>query len=153
MMVIHLRLSVEDPSEDAAPTLIYAGSTCAGLFAIQLARNADRTFVCTASPHSFELVKGYSADHVFDYRSKTSAAEIVEAFPDITLAVDCFSEGGSTQFCAEILKRKDGKVVTLTPNRKSKVSNVKFETFLLYTVFGGEFSWLRPVGAMFPASE
>jgi NADPH:quinone reductase-like Zn-dependent oxidoreductase len=92
MMVIHLRLGVEDNSENAAPILIYAGSTCAGLFAIQLAKKAGRMVVTTASPHSLDLVKGYGADHVFDYRSKSAAAEIIKAFPDITLAMDCFSE-------------------------------------------------------------
>lgn len=47
--------------------LIYAATTCAGLFHVQLAKKAGYTVVATVSLRSFDLVKQYGADRVFDY--------------------------------------------------------------------------------------
>ena len=148
MMALDVHLQIENTN---SPVLIYAGSTASGLFAIQMAKKAGKTVVTTASPHSFDLVKSYGADHVFDYRSPNSAAEIAKQFPNIKVAMDCFSEGGSTAFCADILKQTGGKVVTLLPNGKSKHGNVEYDSFLLYSAFGKEFAWLQPIGPRFPA--
>lgn len=136
-----------------APTVfVYAGSTCAGLFTVQLAKLAGLTVVTTASPHSFDLVKSYGADRVFDYRSATAVNDITAAFPDITYAVDCFSKGGSAAFCAKLLQSKGGKVVTLLDQGKSKTPGVEYDTAMLYRVFGREFSYLPPIGPTFPVS-
>lgn len=157
MLALNIHLGLEWPSgtglseaNHGSPILIYAGSTNAGLFAIQLAKRVGRTVVTTASPHSFELVKSYGADHVFDYRCANSAHEIATAFPDIKLALDCFSEGDSTTFCADVLKRQGGKVLTLLPRGESKTPGVEYDTLMLYTVFGREFAWLPPIGPKFP---
>jgi len=136
----------------ASTVFIYAGSTCAGLFTIQLAKLAGLTVVTTASPRSFDLVKSYGADQVFNYRSATAAKDIIAAFPDITCAVDCFSEGGSTAFCAEVLKNKGGKVVTLLDQGKSKTPGVEYDMAMLYRVFGRAFAFLPPIGPKFPVS-
>lgn len=130
----------------ARTILIYSGATSAGLFAIQLAKAAGYTVVATASPRSFDLVRSYGADKVFDYRSSTSVAEIIREFPDITIALDCFSEGNSTEFCAKVIQNRGGKVVTLLDRGKSKVQGVNYELIMAYTVFGHAFEWLPPVG-------
>lgn len=136
-----------------APTVfIYAGSTCAGLFTIQVAKLAGMRVITTASPHSFELVKSYGADRVFDYRSATAVEDITAAFPDISHAVDCFSEGGSSAFCARVIENKGGKVVTLLDQGKSKTQGVEYDMVMLYRVFGREFAYLPPIGPAFPVS-
>ncbi|KAI7782142.1 Trans-enoyl reductase ACTTS2 [Diaporthe eres] len=134
----------------AFTVFIYAGSTSVGLFAIQLAKLAGYTVVTTASPHSHELVKRYGAGHVFDYKSDGWVQEVTSAFPDISLAVDCFSEGGSGPAVASVLKPQGGKIVTLLDQGESKVPGVTYDMIMLYTVFGREFAWLPPVGPKFP---
>ncbi|KAF4467038.1 hypothetical protein FALBO_6106 [Fusarium albosuccineum] len=130
---------------------VYAGSTSAGLFRIQLAKAAGYTVVTTASPRSFSLVKTYGADTVYNYSSATVAEEIVEDYPNISKAVDCFSEGKSTSICAEVIKDKGGKVVVLLPNGKSKLPNVTYDLVMSYTALGHSFQWLPPIGPKFEA--
>ena len=148
---VHLDVPWLDESEatHGAPILIYAGSTCAGLFAIQVAKQAGLRVIATASPRSFDLVKRYGADLVFDYRS-TTAEEIAAKYPDIDRAMDCFSEGKSTEFCASVVQGNKGKVITLLDTGK-KMPGVHIDFILMYTVFGQPFSWLPPVGPSFPA--
>ncbi|KAJ4361501.1 Zinc-binding oxidoreductase alcohol dehydrogenase [Ascochyta clinopodiicola] len=130
---------------------IYAGSSSVGLFAIQLAKKAGFTVVTTASRHSFDLVKNYGADDVFDYHKSTAVQEIIKAHPNISRALDCFSEGGSTQFCAQVLQRGGGKVVTLL-DTKAKVLGVEVKMIMSFQLLGRPFAWLPPVGPKYSAS-
>ncbi|KAH6716404.1 putative ToxD-like zinc binding oxidoreductase [Leptodontidium sp. MPI-SDFR-AT-0119] len=130
---------------------IYAGSTAVGLFAIQIAKKAGCTVVATASPHSFDLVKSYGADHVFDYRSPTAAKDIKKAFPTISRALDCFSEGNSFKFCTEIIQGNGDKVITLLET-KTKVPGVKSQMIMSFQLLGLEFAWLPPIGPKYPVS-
>jgi len=157
-----LNVHLNVPWADAAATsnntgaqntiLIYSGSTAVGLFAIQLAKAAGYQVVTTVSPHSFDLVKSYGADSVFNYRSPTAIQEITRKFPDISVALDCISQGPSSDFCAQVMKKKGGKVVTLLDSGKSKVSNVTYDFIVIYTVFAKAFAWLPPIGPKFPAN-
>lgn len=157
MLALNARLGLPwlEPGKTNAPSgktiLIYAGSTSSGLLQIQVAKAAGYKVVTTASPHSYDLVMSYGADATFNYRSPTVAAEIAKAHPDITLAVDCFSEGKSSEVCAEVIGKKGGKVVQLLPNGKSKVQGVEFVPILAYTLFGRPFQWLPPIGPKFEA--
>lgn len=137
------------PKDEAV--FIYAGATSAGLYHIQVAKAAGYTVVTTASPRSFDLVKKYGADAVFDYKSPTVAADIIKEYPRLTKAVDCFSEGKSTSICAEVLKPSGGKVVTLLPNGKSSTPGVSYDLIMAYSGFGHAFQWLPPVGPKFEA--
>ncbi|CZR41702.1 uncharacterized protein FPRO_11292 [Fusarium proliferatum ET1] len=130
---------------------IYAGSTSAGLYHIQLAKAAGYTVVTTASPRSSQLVKQYGADAVFDYNSPSVAEDIIKDYPKITKAVDCFSEGKSTSICAAVLKPSGGKVVTLLPNGKSSTPGVTYDLVMSYTAMGHAFQWLPPIGPKFEA--
>ena len=127
------------------------GSTSVGLFAIQLAQSAGYTVVATASPHSFDLVKKYGAHCAFDYRSTTAVQDIVKALPNITQALDCISEGRSTELCAQVIEKNGGKVVTLFDQDKSKVHGVKYDFLLVFTAFGHKFEFIPPIGPSFPA--
>lgn len=155
MLSLNLRLGLPWPDESPAPSgeqiFIYGGSTSAGLFHIQVAKAAGYTVVTTASPHSNELVKGYGADAVFDYKSPSVAETIVKEYPSIGKAVDCYSEGKSTDICAEVIKNKGGTVITLLENGKSKVDGVTYELVMAYTLYGHAFQWLPPVGPKWDA--
>ncbi|CCT71763.1 related to toxD gene [Fusarium fujikuroi IMI 58289] len=137
------------PKDEAI--FIYAGSTSAGLYHIQLAKAAGYTVVTTASPRSTQLVKQYGADAVFDYNSPSVAEDIIKDYPKITKAVDCFSEGKSTPICAAVLNPSGGKVVTLLPNGKSSTPGVTYDLVMSYTAMGHAFQWLPPIGPKFEA--
>ncbi|KAL4983808.1 GroES-like protein [Aspergillus falconensis] len=133
---------------DEPTILIYSGGSNVGLFAIQLAKRAGYTVVATSSPRSFGLAKRYGADAVYDYRSSASIGEIKKAHPNITKALDCFSEGSSAAFCADVLR--EGKVVTLLDQGKAEKANVTYTFLMVYTAFGRKFQLLAPLGPVFP---
>lgn len=155
MLALNVRLSVPwiDKSpvtgKSDTPILIYSGATAAGLYAIQLAKLAGLKVVTTASPRSHDLVKEYGADDVFDYRSPTAVEDIIRAYPNIDRAMDCFSEGGSTEFCAKVLHNSRGRVVTLLDPGKTDIDGVEIDFMLAYSVFNQEFQWLPPFGPKF----
>ena len=159
MQALHLHLNVpwaeevekEGKTDTGSPVFIYAGSTAVGLFAIQIAKKAGCTVVATASPHSFDLVKSYGADHVFDYRSSSAAKDIKKAFPTISRALDCFSEGNSSKVCAEIIQGNGDKVITLLET-KTKVAGVNPRMIMSFQLLGQQFAWLPPIGPKYPVS-
>ncbi|KAL1643592.1 hypothetical protein SLS61_009220 [Didymella pomorum] len=131
---------------------VYAGSTSAGLSIVQLAKAFGWKVVATASPHSFDLVKSFGADAVYNYRDANVGAEIATAHPEIKLAVDCFSEGKSTKTCDTVIAKNGGQVITLLPSAKPGTPSIKHELIMAYTVFGRDFQWLPPIGPKFPAN-
>ncbi|KAF9734150.1 hypothetical protein PMIN03_010034 [Paraphaeosphaeria minitans] len=150
----HIKTRLQSDFRESTETqtlFVYAGSTSAGLSTIQLAKALGYSVVTTASPHSFELVKRYGAKAVFNYREPNVGQKIAEQYPEIRLAVDCFSEGNSTTTCDEIIGKKGGRVITLLPTAKSRVRGVEHELIMAYTVFGHAFQWLPPIGPRFPA--
>jgi NADPH:quinone reductase-like Zn-dependent oxidoreductase len=108
MQALNLVLGLPCPGDEASSAsagekaiLIYSGATLASLFAIQLAKLAGYQVVTTCCPRSNESVKAYGADAVYDYRDSKSLGAIVSAYPNLSLALDGFSEGASTKFCCE----------------------------------------------------
>lgn len=158
MQALYLNLDVPWPMDDGTPQvdanprviLIYAASTAAGLFAVQLAKLAGWIVIATCSPRNFDLVKSYGARAVYDYRSPMALREIKAKYPLVTRAMDCISKGGSTDFCASVLK-KNGKVVTLLNRGASKTPGVEYKWILAYTLMGLPFGWFQPFGPKFPA--
>lgn len=135
-------------STEESQILIYSGGSNVGLFAIQLAKRAGLHVVVTASPRSFDLTKRYGADSVFDYQSPTAIPDISKAYPRLTKAVDCFSEGNSSEFCAQVLNK--GRVITLLDQGKPKNAEVEYDFLMVFTAFGIDFSLLSPLGPRFP---
>ncbi|KAH6886933.1 chaperonin 10-like protein [Thelonectria olida] len=159
MLSLNLRLNLPWANESETPVspagegiFIYGGSTSAGLSHIQLAKAIGYTVITTASPRSFDLVKAYGADAVFDYHSPSVAQEIAKGYSSIGHAVDCYSEGMSTAICAQVIKNKGGKVVTLLPTGKSKTAGVEYDWVVAYTLFGRSFQILPPLGPKFEAN-
>lgn len=155
MLALNARLNVPwadggpEGGHRESPMFIYAGATSAGLYAIQMAKIAGLTVVTTASPRSHDLVKKYGADDVFDYRSPTAADEIVRAYPQMSRALDCFSEGSSTDFCIKLVRKAEGKVVTLLDRGKTTDGGVQVDFLLGYGAFNCPYQWLPPVGPRF----
>jgi NADPH:quinone reductase-like Zn-dependent oxidoreductase len=141
----------QQQAQDSEPILIYAASTSVGLFAIQLAKAAGLTVITTCSPHSFALVKSYGADAIYDYRSSTAVQDITASYPNTSRALDCISEGTSTDFCARVMAEKGGKVVTLLPT-KTTISGVEVKPIMSFRLLGKAFAWLPPVGPKYEAS-
>lgn len=132
-----------------APILIYLGSTTARLYTIQLAKLAGLKVVTTVSPKSHDVVKEYGADDVFYDRSRTAVEDIIRAYPNIDRALDCFSEDASTNFCADVVRKNRGWVVTLLDAGEKDPYGVRVEFWLGYSVFNAEFQWLPPLGPKF----
>lgn len=145
------RKEKKEPGKPDSTIFIYAGSTAAGLFAVQLAKAAGYTVVTTASPHSFDLVRSYGADAIFDYHDPQVVDKIVQTYPNISVALDCFSAGKSTDICDAIIAGQGGKVVVLLPTAKPKTEGVEHELIMSYTLFGLPFQWLPPIGPKFEA--
>ncbi|KAF8311460.1 GroES-like protein [Clavulina sp. PMI_390] len=101
----------EPKPEKAAPLLIWAGSTSAGLNAISLAKLCDDRIpvITTASPHNFELVKSRGADVVFDHKDPDVSQKIRAWVKEkgysggILKGLDCVSVGGSTELVTEAM--------------------------------------------------
>ena len=114
-----------EPTTQSGTIFVYAGSTSAGLSTIQLAKVFGWKVVTTASPHSFDLVKSYGADAVYNYRDEDVGSQIAASHPGIKVAVDCFSEGKSTKVCDTVLGPYGGQVITLLPSTKPSAPSVK----------------------------
>lgn len=89
-----------EPARDAAPVLIYGGSTATGIFAIQYAKLSGYKVVTTCSPRNNDLVEALGADAVFDYNDPECAAKI-RAYTNDSLAValDTISLPESAEIC------------------------------------------------------
>ncbi|KAI8711538.1 PKS-ER domain-containing protein [Fusarium sp. LHS14.1] len=59
--------------------LVWGGASAVGCAAIQLGIASGYEVITTASPKNFDLVKRLGASHVFDYKSLTVVADLLEA--------------------------------------------------------------------------
>lgn len=136
--------------------LIYAASTSAGLYSIQLAKLSGYQVIATCSPHNFPLVRSCGADFIYDYHLPTTLSEIKTKHPSIEIAFDGVSLLESARFCADVVapsreeEREEGKkgkvVLLLTTTKPAKREGVEFIHVLMYTLFGLSFAFLKPIG-------
>ncbi|KAL6702426.1 hypothetical protein ACN47E_001867 [Coniothyrium glycines] len=115
---LDLALSPTEPRREASSqpsyVFVYGGSTATGTMALQLLKLSGYATIASCSPRSFELVKSYGADHIFDY----SAPETPSAIRELTkgklnLVLDCISDHHSIAICHESIGRLGGRLVTL----------------------------------------
>jgi NADPH:quinone reductase-like Zn-dependent oxidoreductase len=101
------QLGLRHPAAGAAPTgetlLVWGGSTSVGSNAVQLAVAAGYEVITTASPGNFAYVKSLGATQVFDYRSPTVVADLIEAVRHRTLAGAIAVGTTSADACTEIV--------------------------------------------------
>lgn len=132
---------------DAPQLLVWAGSTSVGQFAIQLGRLAGYHVITTASPKNHDYLKELGAADCFDYRDERTPSKIHEKYPNLQLALDCFSEKGSTIATAKSLSDKGGKVSNILPTEKGAQEarpDVEFIVSVVYSIHGIDFNFGRP---------
>jgi NADPH:quinone reductase-like Zn-dependent oxidoreductase len=87
--------------------IITGGASSVGSNAVQLAVAAGYQVLSTSSPKNFDYVKGLGATHVFDYRSKTLAKDLLRALKGHEL-VGAYTIGdGSVKACTAVMKKHD----------------------------------------------
>jgi NADPH:quinone reductase-like Zn-dependent oxidoreductase len=113
--------------------LIHAGAGGFGLAAIQLAKYLGAVIYTTASKSSADLVRGYGADEVIDYR--TQQFDVV--VKDMDVVVDTL--GGNTLNRSFAVLRPGGCLVSLsgTPDRRfGEVMHLGVFKTLVLTMYG-----------------
>jgi NADPH:quinone reductase-like Zn-dependent oxidoreductase len=100
-------------SPDSPQVLIWSGATTVGQWAIQLARSAGYHVITTASSKNHALLEKMGAAELYDYKDENVPEKISKEHPNLSLALDCISEGGTQSLAARSLGSKGGKVVVL----------------------------------------
>ncbi|PGH17242.1 hypothetical protein AJ80_04884 [Polytolypa hystricis UAMH7299] len=135
--------------------LVYGGSTSVGTTAIQLLKLAGLRPIATCSPRNFDLVKGYGAEEVYDYRSPTCAADIKKATKsNLRYALDCITTKESIGICYAAIGRAGGAYTALDPYWEATASTraaIKANWTLGITMLGKDITWPEPYGR--PGSE
>ncbi|KAL1305791.1 hypothetical protein AAFC00_003955 [Neodothiora populina] len=96
------------PTPSGKTVLIWSAATSVGSNAVQLAVAAGYEVFATTSPKNFEYVQGLGASKVFDYRSDTVVAEIIEAFQGKSSAGALACVGDGTVPCARVVDKVGG---------------------------------------------
>ncbi|CAM6097293.1 unnamed protein product [Calypogeia fissa] len=108
-------LELEFPSVNPSPNgrvlLVWGGASSVGSNGIQLGVSSGYEVITTASTKNFDFVRNLGASQVFDYKSSTIVADLVEAMKGKTIAgvLDCITLHGAVEFCAEVLAKSEGK--------------------------------------------
>ncbi|KAG6361751.1 hypothetical protein INS49_009979 [Diaporthe citri] len=94
-------------SRKSAPraVIITGGSSSVGANAIQLAVAAGYEVLSTSSPKNFDFVKKLGAAQVFDYNSKTLAADVLVALEGRSLAGAYAIGDGAVEVCTLVMTR------------------------------------------------
>ncbi|KAF5534274.1 zinc-binding alcohol dehydrogenase domain-containing protein [Fusarium napiforme] len=90
--------------------LIWGAGTSVGKNAIQLAVAAGYDVIATASPKSWDTIRGLGASATFDYRSPSVMADIVTSLKDKKCAGAVAIGQGSLAKCVDIIKTIPGAV-------------------------------------------
>lgn len=137
-----------EPSSKPTTVLVYGGSSATGTAAIQLLKLAGFDIITTCSPHNFDLVRGYGAGTVFDYKAHDCAEEIKKHTRNsLKYALDCISTMASMQFCYQALGRSGGKYTALEPYPEPIAQTrkvVKADWILALQILGHEIAWPEP---------
>ncbi|GAA5830697.1 hypothetical protein JCM5353_004091 [Sporobolomyces roseus] len=147
VQALYMRLKLNlpsNPSKDDTPVLVWGGSSSVGLFAIQLLKLSGYKVVAVASEKNWPLLKSLGADSLYSYAESDVTSRIAADFPNLSLAIDCITENGTTYQCVQSIASKKGHVVALLPlddERLKEFPEVKTETTLVYTVLGKAFHW------------
>lgn len=117
-----------------------------GMFVIQLAKVAGLRVIASASPRSFDLLKGLGADHVVSYADHPAAIkEIKQVTNDgVTKAVDCVGGKANVRFAVDAFGPGGGVLSSILPGGKSSRKDVELRDVLLYRYIGkvGPSQWL-----------
>jgi NADPH:quinone reductase-like Zn-dependent oxidoreductase len=147
-----ISITTSHDAGDKPPTtvLVSGGASFTGTCAVQLLKLAGFRVIATCSPRSFDLVKSFGADAVFDYASPTCAAEI-KAYTrnSLRLVIDCITTPDTTRLCYEALGRSGGRYVALDPYSMAVAgtrSVVKADWVFGMDLLGEDVAWPAPHG-------
>ena len=97
--------------------LVYSAATNTGMHIIQQAHllYPFTYIIAVASSEHHSRLQTQGADVCFDYKSPTIEKDVKALGKNVTRAIDCHSEGGSTVLCAQLMGHEGRIVRTLPP--------------------------------------
>jgi len=129
--------------------LVQGGSGSVGLFAVQLAKIAGYKVAATCSPHSYDLVKSFGADAVFDYHDPDEAAKQIREVSGggVVGALETIGGVQNGKLAVNSFAKKGGIVTSLivVPEELKKI-RPEVEVggrIIMYTIYGYSFEFLR----------
>ncbi|KAI0972281.1 hypothetical protein F4678DRAFT_429841 [Xylaria arbuscula] len=140
----------ENATKRPEHVLVSGGASYTGTCAIQLLKLAGFTVIATCSQRSFDSVRAFGADHVFDYNSETAADDIrALARNCLHFALDCITTPDTTKLCYAALGRSGGRYVAIDPYSEAVVSTravVHDDWVFGLEPLGDEIAWPAPHG-------
>lgn len=137
-----------DGSKPATSVLVSGGASYTGTCAIQLLKLAGFKVIAICSSRSFDLVRSFGADAVFDYASPTTAEDIRSYTRNsLRLAIDCITTAKTTELCYAALGRAGGRYVALDPYSDSVTATrgiVRPDWVFGLEPLGDEIAWPSP---------
>ncbi|UPX19140.1 uncharacterized protein EKO05_0009412 [Ascochyta rabiei] len=105
---------LRNASSQSSYVFVYGGSTATGTMALQLLKLSGYSTIASCSPRSFDLVRSYGADHVFDYLNPETSSAIRKLTEGaLSLVLDCISDHHSIAVCHGSIGRPGGRLVVL----------------------------------------
>ncbi|CAE7019947.1 hypothetical protein PTNB73_10552 [Pyrenophora teres f. teres] len=122
--------SPANPLHDASQPIyvfVYGASTATGTMALQLLKffnmylltrfgrlRSGYSTIASCSPRSFDLVRSYGADHIFDYAGPETPSTIRKLTEGtLSLVLDCISDHHSITVCHGAIGRLGGRLAVL----------------------------------------
>ncbi|KIW87266.1 uncharacterized protein Z519_12169 [Cladophialophora bantiana CBS 173.52] len=146
--------AIKEAAREESMLLVYGGASSTGLMLVQMGKLAGMQVLAVCSKESFDLVRRYGADVVFDYRD----AGCEKSLQDFTrglvrYTVDCISDVQSAAICSRAMGAEPGTYISFTANGPEiGLPNVKSVKIVSFTVLGRVFSF-RAKGPIFPVIE
>ena len=136
-----------DPSSHTAQhprhNLLIVVPASVGQYAVQLASIFNFNVITTCSQRNFDLVKGFGANHVFDYSAKDVIEQIHAAAPDIKYVFDTIGDHGSSALASKS-SNSNCKICTVRPgkaNCEGVPSSVIIKDVIVWTAFYKEIKY------------
>ncbi|KAF1963890.1 GroES-like protein [Bimuria novae-zelandiae CBS 107.79] len=118
---------LRNASSEPIYVFVYGGSTATGTMALQLLKffnmylltrfgrlRSGYSTIASCSPRSFDLVRSYGADHVFDYSDPETPSAIRKLTAGaLSFVLNCISDHHSIAVCHGAIGRLGGRLITL----------------------------------------
>lgn len=108
------------------------------LYTIQLAAIYGFNVFTTCRPHNADLVRSYSAKHVFDYNDPNVIEKINEAAPGLEHVFDTIGNTTSSAIASRAFGDRQGHLCTVRPgkaNTEKVTANTHVTDVLVWTAF------------------
>ncbi|KAM0342029.1 hypothetical protein ACHAPU_009757 [Fusarium lateritium] len=131
--------------------IIYGGSSATGSLAIQFAKLSGFQVIATSSTAHESWLRELGADHVFDYKSPTCAADIRKVTHDkVSYSLDTIGTTDTAQICCDAMGAQGGTYASLAPIPKLSRDDIVNKTNMVFTALGEP---LQVGGNEIPANE